>query len=588
MKRGKGKMRISLVTYRYGREVMGGGEKYLRELMTRLARKGHQVEVHTTRSRFMLASPLGYLLWDNLLPGGRRVEEGVEVFRYPVRNPAPRRAGRKWEKLLELQRREREEDAFFLSLAEAVDGKKEHCFLCGWHPCEEWEDGPARWSADRARLVAGGEDIEAVTMEAAVYLDGMLRVKVEGKGIWEFELEKGKPRELLLRFPPGGAVAMTLEVSRAGRPPGDARLLGAALRKVTVVEGSGARDLCLGRDWNDFLETAPEEVVGRVLWEAAARRKERYSRWHRYVMGPRSPELEKGAAEAAARSDVVLGSMVPVVTLETAWKAARKAGKPFVALPLFHSRDPNHYWSHFHQALAGAAGVEAGLESICELMRGWGFRPFAVGPGFNLEEFSSGGMEGEEFRSRYNLEGKPMLLWVGRKNLYKGYREAMETLRWVRRKGIPAVLVMAGPEEDHLPVSAEGVYYLGALPRRELLGAYEACDVFVFPSLHESFCLVFGEAWLKGKPVLGNAYCAAARGLIENGVDGYLCRGVEEFGRRAEELLRDPEKARRMGEHGRRKITAARGWDVLVDKMERELEDIVETGTRGSAPGSKI
>ncbi|MBN2028449.1 MAG: glycosyltransferase [Actinobacteria bacterium] len=578
-------MRIMLVTYRYGRNIAGGGERYLRELMIRLARKGHQVDVYTTRSQRMIQTPFGYLVWDNFMPPGRQEDEGVGIHRYEVRNPRPRRARSVMADIREMHERERESPIFAALLAQALEGRDEHCFLSGWHERELWEDGPARWTRKSARLVAGGEAMTSLELDAYSYLDGHLLVEIPGKGSWEFELEKGRPRKLRMDFAPSGSAAVNLVVPRAVRPMEDMREVGIAVRRVVVTEDGRERSLELDRGWKEFLDTAPEVVVGEVLWGMSESRPRRYARRHHYVMGPRSPHLEKQALTAARDYDLVFGSMAPMSTLDLAWRAARHAGKPFVAFPLFHTRDPNHYWAHFKDALEGAGGVEANSRVIEELMCGWGFNAFAVGPGYGLEEFSAPDIDGEAFRREFGFTGRPVLLWVGRKNVYKGYREAMAVLQSVRGKGCPAVLAMIGPDEDNLPVGGEGIYYLGALPRKKLLDAFDACDVFLFPSLHESFCLVFGEAWLRGRPVLGNAYCAAARGLIEHGMDGYLCTDIEDYGSRVLELINDPALARRMGERGKEKVLRTRGWDPLVDELESKLEQIT-TASKPEVPNS--
>ncbi len=570
-------MRIMLVTYRYGRDIPGGGERYLRELMIRLACRGHRVDVYTTRSQRMIQTPFGYLVWDNFVPPGRQEDEGVTIHRYEVQNPRPRRARSIMSDIMAMQERERESPLFASLMAEALEGIGEHCFLCGWHRREIWEDGPARWSRKSSRLVVGGESVTSVELDAYSYLDGHLLVEIPGRGSWEFELEKGRPRRLRMDFAPCGSAAIELLVPRAAHPTEDMRELGIAVRRVTVSDNGRERTLELGRGWKEFLDTAPEVAVGKVLWGMAENRPRRMSRRHRYVMGPRSKHLEQEVMEAARDCDLVFGSMVPMSTMDLAWRAARHSGKPLVAFPLFHTRDPNHYWAHFKAALEGAGGVEANSHVIEELMRGWGFNSFAVGPGYDLAEFSAPDISGGTFRRAYGFGDRPILLWVGRKNVYKGYREAIAALQLVREKGCPAVLAMVGPDEDNLPVGGEGVYYLGTLPRKGLLDAFDACDVFLLPSLHESFCLVFGEAWLRGKPVLGNAYCAAARGLIDHGVDGYLCTDTGDYGARALELINDPSLASAMGERGRDKVLRTRGWDLLADELESKLEEISAT-----------
>lgn len=574
-------MNILVVTYRYGADIHGGGERFVRELMTRLAAKGHHVEVFTTRSQNLIASPLGYMVWDNFLPPGKEMDDGVEIYRYRVKSARPGRGRRRMARLQNFLEEERRGEKFSRLLGEALRGTRDFCFLSGWHRLEKWEDGPARWTWSRARLVAGGENIRGLELDLYSPWGGTLKISVDGEPK-EFRLTPGKRETIRLAFPSRDLVGLLLHGIRVARPPGDARELGVAVRKVNLLEKDGARELSLERGWTEFLETAPEELLGKLLWPVVEERPRRLQRWHGYLMGPRSRGLQRAVLRAASRCDLVVGTMVPMTTLELAWKAARKAGKPFVAIPLFHPRDYNHYWPLFRRAMLGAAAVEANSPAIREIMKAWGLPAFSIGPGVNMEDFSSAYIDGDRFRRELGLENVPMLLWVGRKNASKGYPEAVAVVRRLREKGLPAVLVMVGPDDDGRPLPAEGVVYLGPLPREKLMDAYDACDLFIFPSLNESFCLVFCEAWLRGKPVLGNLYCAAARGQIEHGVDGYLCADVEDYTRRAWELLTDKEKAIRMGEKGREKVRRERDWNRLVETYEKKLEQLLHPDS-GSA-----
>ncbi len=565
-------MRLTLVTYRFGPEIIGGGERYLWEMMTRLAARGHQVEVLTTTAKNMVFSPYGYLVWDGFLPRGSEEGEGITVRRLAARNPRPRKGRRCRRSLERFLAAERGTEEFAAAAAATMRGTPEHCFLSGWHVLESRADGPGRWMEKKARLLAGGRALRELRMRVHSPLDNPLTVTLNGDDTWEFELERGKMREVALSFEARDVLVVDLEVPGAFTPPEDGRTLGLDFHGVAVRDGNARRDLDLRRDWEDLAMTCPEKLLGDILWSAAARRPASINRMQRYLIGPRVPGLEREAARAASRSDLVLASMVPMSTLPIAARAAARSGKPLVVFPLFHARDPNHYWEPFAAAMRGAYGVDANLPAIADTMRDWGFPAFSVGPGMDLEEFSSPDIDGERFRAELGLGGGPLLLWVARKNVLKGYREAIEALRCVRAEGVDAALVMIGPEEDYLPISGEGVHYLGALPRKRVLDAFDACDMLVFPSLHESFCLVFCEAWLRGKPVLGSRHCAAARGLIDHGENGYLCADGEEMGRYALELLRDPERARAMGEKGRAEVLRSRGWDHVVSELERWLE----------------
>ena len=73
-------MRVLFVVQRYGPEVAGGAEAACRDLATRMARRGHVVEVLTSRAT-------SYVDWANAYPEGSTVEDGVTVHRLSVDRP---------------------------------------------------------------------------------------------------------------------------------------------------------------------------------------------------------------------------------------------------------------------------------------------------------------------------------------------------------------------------------------------------------------------------------------------------------------------------------------------------------------------
>ena len=69
--------RLLFVIQRYGREVAGGAELLGREFATRLAARGHRIEVVTSCA-------LSYVDWANHYPAGTEEIDGVVVHRLPV------------------------------------------------------------------------------------------------------------------------------------------------------------------------------------------------------------------------------------------------------------------------------------------------------------------------------------------------------------------------------------------------------------------------------------------------------------------------------------------------------------------------
>jgi glycosyltransferase involved in cell wall biosynthesis len=70
-------MRLLFVVQRYGHQVAGGSERCCREYASRMAGRGHDVEVLTTCA-------LSYVDWANAYPPGTEVVDGVPVHRLAV------------------------------------------------------------------------------------------------------------------------------------------------------------------------------------------------------------------------------------------------------------------------------------------------------------------------------------------------------------------------------------------------------------------------------------------------------------------------------------------------------------------------
>jgi glycosyltransferase involved in cell wall biosynthesis len=77
-------MRLLFVVQRYGREVAGGAELHCRQLATRLAGRGHEVEALTSCA-------VSYVDWANEYPSGTESLDGVSVHRLPVAAPRDQR-----------------------------------------------------------------------------------------------------------------------------------------------------------------------------------------------------------------------------------------------------------------------------------------------------------------------------------------------------------------------------------------------------------------------------------------------------------------------------------------------------------------
>ncbi len=143
---------------------------------------------------------------------------------------------------------------------------------------------------------------------------------------------------------------------------------------------------------------------------------------------------------------------------------------------------------------------------------------------------------------------------------------------WARR-GTPLKLLLTGREPIALPVAlSEIALHLGYLSAQEKHDAYAAADVYVHPSLIESFSIVLMEAWLQGAPALVHADCAVTRQAAEASGGGLAFHDFGEFAAALDLLLGDAELRRIMGARGRAYVLETCRWE---DVARRTIEAIL-------------
>lgn len=173
---------------------------------------------------------------------------------------------------------------------------------------------------------------------------------------------------------------------------------------------------------------------------------------------------------------------------------------------------------------------------------------------------------GDRLRQKLGLGSRPVVLFLGRKSSGKGFPALMAAWSRVQAAHPSAVLLLAGPDDDsHGEISPrDSIRDLGILSEEDKADALAACDVFCLPSAHESFGIVFVEAWSYGKPVVCGP-APASREFIRNGETGLWAD--QTTGSIADALLRllgDPVASRRMGEAGRRLQQDSFTWEATL------------------------
>ena len=146
----------------------------------------------------------------------------------------------------------------------------------------------------------------------------------------------------------------------------------------------------------------------------------------------------------------------------------------------------------------------------------------------------------------------------------------------VRQPHARLVLVGHGPMLQELKLKCPGAIFTGQLRGHTLAEHYASADLFLMPSLTETFGNVTTEAMASGLPVVAFNYAAAAE-LIESGVNGRLVamRDAEDFVFAASEVAAQPVQLKSMAAAARQTALGL-DWACIVEKFENELLEVID------------
>ena len=267
--------------------------------------------------------------------------------------------------------------------------------------------------------------------------------------------------------------------------------------------------------------------------------------------------------------------------LDSSLNVAQELDMPVVLTPLahpgqFHGGDTPADFLRYRRATV--------ITTMTDWERGWfgeqGIDPSRVittGMGANAVRSH----DGAAFRARHRIPADaPLVLYVGRRERYKGYIHLLDAAELVWQRHNEARFVFIGVPgfygaivDEFARYTDERIIEIERAGAEEKSAALDACDVYAMPSAHETFGIGYLEAWLHEKPVIGGDI-PPLREVIAHGVDGLLVRrrrghraGRDQSSRRAGAATRDGsrrqrEAARAVGlgsRHGPRRGRASAG-----------------------------
>jgi len=210
--------------------------------------------------------------------------------------------------------------------------------------------------------------------------------------------------------------------------------------------------------------------------------------------------------------------------------------------------------------------------SRCELLkRGHDPGKITVVPnGVDTSRFAPG-RRSRELEERF--KGKRIVLYVGPMVERKGLRYLIEAMPNILKKNEGVVLVLVGGQESNqlrnlaqsLGIS-RNVMFEGIVSEDLLPSYYNACDVFVLPSLQEGFGMVLIEAMACGKAVVASDTTAIPEVVGDAGVL-VRPRDSQELEVAISRLLEDDETRRNLESKGLRRARERFSWDKSINDL---------------------
>ncbi|RDV84839.1 glycosyltransferase family 4 protein [Ammonifex thiophilus] len=182
--------------------------------------------------------------------------------------------------------------------------------------------------------------------------------------------------------------------------------------------------------------------------------------------------------------------------------------------------------------------------------------------GIDLTPFTLGVLFPTILRELPLPAGVPLLGTVARLVPQKGLPCLLEALALLPAELRPGWLIVGdGPLRQELEDKARAlglshlVVFAGYRPPEEIPSILKVIDIFVLPSLSEGLPLALLEAMAAGKPVVATAVGGIPE-VVQEGRTGYLVPpgDAQALARALLSLLESPDRAREMGEAGRKRV----------------------------------
>lgn len=164
------------------------------------------------------------------------------------------------------------------------------------------------------------------------------------------------------------------------------------------------------------------------------------------------------------------------------------------------------------------------------------------------------------------------VLSVGSVGLRKGHHYLAKATRILKDRKVPSEVRVVGSLNRQILAHPEfhGPNYIGKIPRSEIKSEFLKADIFVLPTLSDSFAIAHLEAMACGLPVITTPNCGS---LVRDGKDGFIVpiRDPRTLADRIQLLLQDRSLRKQMSSNARARASDYT-WETYGERLIDSLK----------------
>lgn len=180
--------------------------------------------------------------------------------------------------------------------------------------------------------------------------------------------------------------------------------------------------------------------------------------------------------------------------------------------------------------------------------------------GVDIDNFETSEQKVQDFKNRFFLAGKKIVLFGGRMTAAKGGGQVLKAMELVCKKDPRAWLVVLAEKDDiyskflvdQAKKAGINILITGWLEGEDLIVAFRCCDLVVTPSIYlDAFGLMNIEAMACKRPVITSCF-SGGKEIVKDGVSGYVINPFDSnnFSTKITNILTNETLAKRMGDAG--------------------------------------